>query len=42
LDWLRQNPARREELVRNALRAVRQFDAATVARQFRLQVNSYL
>lgn len=42
LDWLRQNPGRREELVRNALRAVRQFDAASVARQFRLQVNPVL
>lgn len=42
LDWLRQNPARREELVRNALAAVRQFDAATVARRFREQVNPWL
>lgn len=42
LEWLRQNPGRREELVRNALRAVRQFDAAAVARHFRLQVNSVL
>lgn len=42
IDWLRQNPARREELVRNALAAVRQFDAPTVARNFRTQVNSFL
>lgn len=42
LDWLRQNPARREELVRNALQAVRQFDAKSVARNFRLQVNPIL
>jgi glycosyltransferase involved in cell wall biosynthesis len=42
LDWLRQNPARREELVRNALQAVRQFDAARVAQDFRLQVNPIL
>jgi glycosyltransferase involved in cell wall biosynthesis len=42
LEWLRQNPGRREELVRNALRAVRQFDAAAVARHFRLQVNPVL
>ncbi len=42
IDWLRHNPARREELVRNALAAVRQFDAPTVARNFRTQVNSFL
>lgn len=42
LDWLRLNPGRREELVRNALAAVRQFDAATVAQHFRSQVNPWL
>jgi hypothetical protein len=42
LDWLRQNPERREELVRNALQAVRQFDARSVAQNFRLQVNPYI
>lgn len=41
LNWLRQNPGRREELVRNALAAVRQFDAAAVAHHFRLQVNPW-
>lgn len=42
LDWLRQNPERRAELVHNSLRAVRQFDAQAAARNFRIQVNSEL
>ncbi len=42
LDWLRQKPGRREQLIKNALVAVREFDAARVARRFREQVNPWL